>query len=132
MLTHMLDTAISIYTIKHRPEKVRRAFNEHLGQLCISAVTLAELTYGAEKSTNPEQNLRVIASFAARLEVLPFDEDAANSAGRIRAHLAIEGATIGAFDELIAGHAICRGLTLVTNNQKHFMRVPELKRENWA
>ncbi len=55
MIKFMLDTNICIFTIKNKPQIVREAFNLHHGQLCISAVTLMELIYGAEKSSAPEK-----------------------------------------------------------------------------
>ncbi|MGE7959046.1 type II toxin-antitoxin system tRNA(fMet)-specific endonuclease VapC [Pseudomonas sp. NPDC089530] len=132
MLKYMLDTNICIFTIKNKPETVRQAFNRQHGRLCISAVTLMELMYGAEKSAAPERNLHVIEGFVARLEVLAYDEDAAIHSGQLRAELAIAGAPIGPYDQLIAGHARSRGLVLVTNNLREFERVPGLRVEDWA
>ena len=88
MLKYMLDTNIVIYTMKNRPERVRDAFKKHEGQMCISSITLGELVYGAEKSTEPEQNLADIESMISRLEVKPFDSQAAIHFGQIRAALA--------------------------------------------
>ena len=67
MIKYLLDTNIVIYTIKNKPEQVRERFNAHDGQMAISSITLMELLYGAEKSTNPERNLKVVESFASRL-----------------------------------------------------------------
>ena len=77
MLKYMLDTNICIFTIKNKPQSVRDAFSRHHEQMCISAITMMELIYGAEKSAAPEQNLAVIEAFAARLEVLDYDNHAA-------------------------------------------------------
>lgn len=74
MLKYMLDTNICIFTVKNRPQQVRDAFNRHHGQLCMSSISLMELIYGAEKSAMPERNLSVIEGFAARLEILHYDE----------------------------------------------------------
>ena len=132
MLKFMLDTNIVVYTIKNRPAKVRDAFKRHSGQMAISAVTLGELVYGAEKSAQPERNLTDIEGFAARLEVLPFDSLAATHFGQLRAELAKIGTPIGPYDQMIAGHARSLGLILVTNNIKEFARVPGLRIDNWA
>jgi len=132
MIKFMLDTNICIFTIKNKPQIVREAFNLHDGQLCISAVTLMELIYGAEKSAAPEKNLAVVESFAARLEVLPFDNDAAAHTGMIRSELARAGTPIGPYDYMIAGHARSRGLIVVTNNLREFERVPGLRVEDWV
>jgi len=132
MLKYMLDTNIVIYTMKNRPERVRGAFKKHEGQMCISSITLGELVYGAEKSTEPERNLADIERMIARLEVKPFDPQAAIHFGQIRAALAKIGKPIGPYDAMIAGHARALGLVLVTNNEDEFQRVPGLMRENWA
>jgi len=132
MLKYMLDTNIVIYTIKNKPDKVRRAFLKHDGQMSISSITLMELIYGAEKSAKPEENLRVIEGFTARLEVLDYDDAAAIHTGQLRAYLAKQGQPIGPYDQMIAGHARALGLVLVTNNLKEFSRVSGLRLENWA
>ncbi|WP_283182550.1 type II toxin-antitoxin system tRNA(fMet)-specific endonuclease VapC [Pseudomonas svalbardensis] len=132
MIKYMLDTNICIFTIKNKPQIVREAFNRHNGQLCISAVTLMELFYGAEKSAAPEKNLAVIEGFVARLEVLPFDNEAAAHTGMIRSELAKDGTPIGPYDHMIAGHARSRGFIVVTNNLREFDRVPGLRVEDWV
>lgn len=132
MLKYMLDTDIAIYTIKNRPAAVREAFKAHDGQMCISTVTLMELIYGAEASAAVDRNLRVVEGFAARLELLPFDREAAAHTGQLRAELRRSGRPIGPYDEMIAGHARARGLIVVTNNSKQFEHVPGLRLENWA
>jgi len=132
VLKYLLDTNIVIYTVKNRPEKVREAFNRHADQLCVSTVTLGELIYGAEKSQHPERNLAEVESFAARLQVLPFDSGAAIHFGQIRAELALSGCPIAPYDVMIARHARSRGLVLVSNNVRELQRVPGLRSENWA
>lgn len=132
MLKYMLDTNICIFTIKNKPQQVRDAFSRNHGQLCISSVSLMELIYGAEKSASPERNLAVVEGFAARLEVLSYDEMAATHTGQLRAELARNGTPIGPYDQLIAGHARSRGLIIVTNNRREFDRVPGLRIEDWA
>ncbi|MBA1192495.1 tRNA(fMet)-specific endonuclease VapC [Pseudomonas entomophila] len=132
MLKFMLDTNICIFTIKNRPPFVRETFKRHHGQLCISTVTLMELIYGAEKSSDPERNLADVEGFAARLEVLDYDQAAAAHSGQIRAELARVGRPIGPFDTMIAGHARSRGLTVITNNRREFDRVVGLRVEDWV
>lgn len=132
MLKFMLDTDTCIYTIKNKPDAVRRAFNEHDGHMCVSAITQMELVYGSEKSSNPSRNLREVEGFLARLDILDFDSNAAMHAGEIRAVLARQGMPIGPYDQMIAGHARSRGLVVVTNNQREFSRVPGIRLENWT
>jgi tRNA(fMet)-specific endonuclease VapC len=132
MLKYLLDTNILIYTIKNKPAQVKQFFEQHYGQICISSVSLAELIYRAEKSSAVERNLRDIEGLVARIEVLPFDEDAATHAGQIRAELAKQGQLIGPYDQMIAGHVRATGLILVTNNVREFERVSGIRVENWV
>lgn len=132
MLKYMLDTNIVIYTVKNRPAQVRESFKRHQGQMCISTVTLGELIYGAERSAQPERNLTDIEGLAARLDVSPFDADAAINFGQLRAELYAAGNPIGPYDMMIAGHTRSLGLILVTNNAREFDRVPGLRIENWV
>lgn len=132
MIKYMLDTNILIYTIRNRPTKVRQAFKKHSAFLAMSTVTLGELIYGAEKSTQSARNLADIEALAARLDVVPFDSEAAIHFGQVRAELANSGKLIGPYDLMIAGHARSRGLILVTNNLREFNRVSGLRVENWV
>jgi len=132
MIKFMLDTNIVIYTIKNKPTKVRETFKKHADQMCISSVTLMELIYGAERSSRPEENLKTIEGLAARLDVLPYEDEAAAHTGQIRSDLAKVGKPIGPYDNMIAGHARSRGLILVTNNENEFKRVSGLRSINWA
>jgi tRNA(fMet)-specific endonuclease VapC len=131
MLKYMLDTNIVIYTMKNRPQTVKRHFQKNHGRMAISTVTLGELVFGAEHSQQVERNLADIESMVARLDVLHFDESAAYHFGQIRASLYGMGKPIGPYDMMIAGHARSRGLKLVTNNMQEFERVEGLQLENW-
>jgi len=132
MLHYLLDTNIVIYVIKRRPLEVLGIFNQHAGRMAISAITLAELLHGAEKSSQISSNLNVVEDFCSRLEVLPYGAKAAWHYGSIRAALEKTGQPIGVNDLHIAAHARSEGLTLVTNNLKEFERVPALQVENWV
>jgi tRNA(fMet)-specific endonuclease VapC len=132
MLKYLLDTNMVIYTMKNRPQQVKRHFEQHDGRMSISAVTLGELVFGAEHSQQVEQNLADIEAMAARLDVLPFDNKAAYHFGQIRAALYRTGQPIGPYDMMIAGQARAMGLILVTNNVKEFERVPGLLLEDWS
>ncbi len=127
----MLDTNICIYVIKRKPLEAMEAFNLHVGQLCISSITLAELLHGASKSAKPEHNLRVVEDFVSRLDVLDYGNKAAAHYGDVRADLERKGTPIGVNDLHIAGHARSEALIVVTNNEKEFVRVEGLRVENW-
>lgn len=129
----MLDTNICIYLIKKKPPGVLKKLAEHkISEVGISAITVAELEYGVEKSAQTDKNRDALAEFLAPFEIMPFDERASLEYGRIRAHLERKGTLIGSMDMLIAAHAQSLGVTLVTNNAKEFKRVPHLQVENWV
>ena len=131
MLRYLLDTNICIYVIKRRPELVLDRFNENAAHLAISSITLAELLYGAEKSSQPQRTLAVVEDFCSRLDVLDYGAKAAQHYGQIRASLEQRGTPIGVNDLHIAAHARSEGLTLVSNNLREFERVDGLLYENW-
>jgi tRNA(fMet)-specific endonuclease VapC len=131
MLRYMLDTNLCIRVLRDRPAGLRPRFNAEADSLCISTIVLTELLHGAEKSARPDHNRREVERFAARLETLPFDANAAAHAADIRATLERKGLPIGGYDLLIAGHARSRGLIVVTGNLGEFTRVPALRCEDW-
>ena len=110
----------------------RDARNNRPEDICISAITLAELEYGVYNSLRPEQNQLALMTFLSSIAVVPFDADAAREYGLIRADLKKKGTLIGANGLLIAAHARALGVTLVTNNTREFERVEGLMVENWA
>lgn len=132
-MRYLLDTSICIYLIKEQPHEVLEAFTAHsVGDIGISSITLAELSYGVRKSKYTDRNHAALEQFAAPLEIALFDADAAAAYGRVRAYLERKGTPIGSLDTLIAGHALSLGVVLVTNNVREFSRVPGLHIENWT
>ena len=131
MLRYMLDTNLCIRLLRDRPAGLRPRFNAEADGLCISTIVLMELLYGAEKSDRPEHHRLEVQRLANRLQVLPFDSDAAGHAGEIRKALERKGRSIGAYDLLIAGHARSRGLIVITGNLAEFSRVEGLRAEDW-
>ncbi len=130
MIKYMLDTDMCIFTIKRKPPHVKRLFNSHSGELCISTVTLGELVFGTENSKQQQYNRQNLEGFVRRLKVVDYDAAAAHHFGQLRKEL--QGQPIGAYDFMIAAHARSLGLTLVTNNTREFKRVDGLRIENWA
>ena len=98
--------------------------------VCLSAISLSELRFGAEKRRSKRLH-RLIDSFVTAVDVVPFDAVAAALFGRLCADLEGTGTPIGVLDTLIAAHAMSLNLTLVSNNVKHFTRVKGLKTVNW-
>lgn len=133
MISYMLDTDICSYVIRERPLKVFEHFERlEMGQLHISVVTYAELIYGVEHSSSKKINSPIVNDFVRHLSVIAWDKAAAEHYGNIRAFLRVEGTLIGSMDMMIAAHARSQKMILVTNNDKHFKRVPRLKVENWT
>ena len=129
----MLDTNICIYIIKQKPPNViERFYQTEISEISISSITLSELLYGVSKSSKPEQNQIALTQFIAPLDILSYDDEAAQYYGELRVHLEKQGRPIGSLDMLIAAHALSAKCVLVTNNEKEFTRVPKLKIENWV
>ena len=132
-MKYMLDTNICIYAMKRKPNIVFKRMTENVSAgLCISAITLAELEHGINKSVNKKKNRQTLNNFLEVIEILPFDMSAATEYGKICAYLQSQGTPIGPLDMLIAAHALAESLTIVTNNVKEFERVPGLIIENWS
>jgi tRNA(fMet)-specific endonuclease VapC len=132
-LKRLLDTNVCIHIIRRRPPEVLSNFERfEVGEVGVSSVTVAELSYGAEKSARPEQNREALSQFLLPLEVVAFGAEAAAAYGRVRAALERAGTPIGPLDTLIAAHAVSLGTTLVTNNVREFERVPNLDVEDWT
>ena len=132
LIDFLLDTDTCIYLIKRKPPQViSRLRKLPLSTVGISSITLSELEYGVMKSSRPEQNKLALIQFAAPLEILPYDDLAAQQYGVIRSFLEKQGTPIGSLDTLIAAHALALDCTVVTNNQREFTRVPGLKTANW-
>ena len=132
-MKYMLDTNICIYIIKRKPQTATERFLQtEISQIGISTITLSELLFGVSKSSKPDQNKIALAQFVAPLEIMAYDDLAAQYYGDLRAYLERQGKPIGSLDMLIAAHALSITTTLVTNNEKEFVRIPDLKIENWV
>lgn len=129
---YLLDTNICIFVIKGHGPGLSERFAREEAHLCMSSVTLAELSYGAEKSAATDRNRQALAAFAARLAVVDFDAGAAAAYGTVRAALERAGTPIGPYDTMIAAHALSRNLSVVTNNRREFDRVRGLRVEDWS
>lgn len=127
----MLDTDTVSWALRGRGAVAARVLEHRPSQLCVSSITLAELRFGADAKASRRLH-GLIDTFVATVVVMPFDEAAAGRFGPVAAALAKRGEPIGTFDTLIAAHALSLGLTLVTNNTKHFQRVVGLKTANWV
>lgn len=133
-MLRMLDTDISSYLLKGRSPAIEaRLYAIPPHDVCISVMTRAELQFGLKRLPSDHRLHLAVREFLKLVRVLPWDSDAADLYAELRHRLERSGQPIGDFDMMIAAHALATGATLVTNNQRHFQRLPApLLLENWA
>jgi tRNA(fMet)-specific endonuclease VapC len=135
MSLYLLDTNICIFLLnqgKGFERIVRHLDGLDRGQVGVSAITVAELEFGAAASQRQGDNLARLERFILEFEVWPFDRPAARRYGPLRADLKARGLPIGPLDCLIAAHALASDAFLVTNNTREFARVPGLRIADWS
>lgn len=110
---------------------IKKLTNCQLGDVAVSSITVAELRFGAAKSQSVERNNSALDEFLTPLEIINFNNRAANVYGCVRAGLEKIGKPIGPLDMLIAAQAMAEQLVLITNNSGEFSRVKGLAIENW-
>jgi len=131
-MTYLWDTDTCIYFLNGNTIVAQRAVTCGLSEICITAVTVAELLFGAYNSRHVAANVTQIGKLQNAITVLDtITTTVADHFGRNKALLRRSGHPIGDLDLLIAGFALAHDLTLVTNNVEHFRRIPGLKLENW-
>jgi tRNA(fMet)-specific endonuclease VapC len=129
---YLLDTNACIRVLNNSsPRLVARLQAEDPSEIGLSAVTKAELLYGARRSARTAANLRLLERFFAPYVSLPFDDHAAEFAAAIRAELSERGQPIGPYDLQIAAIARTHDLVLITHNTREFSRVIGLRIEDW-
>ena len=128
----LLDTDTCIYAIKQDASVLRRLLSESRADIAVSVITEGELRTGAAKSSKADKTRRRVENFLRPLGILEFTSEDAASYAQIRSRLERAGTPIGPLDTLIAAQAVLRKLTLVTNNQREFSRIPGLRVKNWS
>jgi tRNA(fMet)-specific endonuclease VapC len=132
-MRYLLDTNICIYIAKRKPAAVLSRFQRlRPGDVGMSVITYLELVYGAHKSQRIQQNLARLEELESLIPAQPLTPSVAGHYGRLRAALEAKGRPLGAYDLLIAAHALSLDLTLVTNNSREFGRVEGLRVDNWV
>ena len=130
---YLLDTNICIYLMKGKyPALQEKILSLRPDDICISAITVYELEYGAAKSrwgSSTRQKMRI---FLAPFNIIPFEDKDSEAAGTIRAYLERHGRPVGAYDILIAAQGLSRDLTVITHNTQEFERIPGLKIQDWT
>ena len=126
----MLDTDTVSFVLRGEGNAGANLTAHAPSAVCLSAISLSEVWFGAEKRHSKRLH-RLVETFLTAVDVVPFDAVAAALFGRLAADLEGTGSPIGVLDTLIAAHAMSLNLTLVSNNSKHFTRVKGLKTVNW-
>lgn len=131
-----VDSNVCIAILRNKAPMVARRLADEFAAgrtVALPSIVLFELRYGIERSPRPDHNRRQLeALLKAPFRHLPFEEEDAVIAARIRADLAAAGTPIGAYDMLIAAQALRTGSTLVTNNTGEFRRVQGLTLADWT
>ncbi len=130
---YCVETDVLSATIRRDPplHLIRRLARIPPTDQCTTAITLGGLVYGVQKRGGPQLAERVRGMIASAGPVLPFDENAAERYGQLRAELERTGQRIAEPDLRIAAIVLAREATLVTGNVRHFAGIPELDVENW-
>lgn len=132
----MLDTNICSFIMREQPEAVLMRLEQAVlrrDRIVVSAITYAEMRFGATGKKASPRHAQLVEAFCARLDaILPWDRNAVDATTEIKATLTAAGTPIGPNDTAIAGHAIATSAILVTNNVKEFERVPGLTFEDWC
>lgn len=131
-MKYLLDTCIISDFVKGREPVVERLLGLAPRDVAISTITRMEVEYGLQLNPGRARKLRKpLHAMFSSVELLPFSDDDALAAARVRARLKAQGAPIGPYDLLLAGTAVARALTFVTANYREFSRVQGLKVERW-
>lgn len=134
--TYMLDTNICSYIMREQPEAVLKRLEQAVlrrHRIVVSAITYAEMRFGAIGKRASPRHVQLVDAFCTRLDaILAWDRAAVDATTEVKATLAAAGAPIGPNDTAIAGHAIAAGAILVTNNTREFERVAGLTLEDWV
>ncbi|WP_445230705.1 type II toxin-antitoxin system VapC family toxin [Duganella rhizosphaerae] len=127
----MLDTNTVSHLVKDHPVVAGRLLNVPMALLCISAITKGELMFGLARRPEATRLRTVMQEFLRRVDVLPWDGDAAELYGTVREQMTANGNVLAPLDLLIATHALIKDAVLVTSDHA-FAKVPKLRVEDWT
>ena len=131
-MRYLLDTNTCIRYINGRAPRIRdKLHSKSYSDIVVSSITKGEMYYGSLRSDFPIRSRAKQDDFLRNFDSLPFDDDAAEEYGSIRAYLANRGTPIGRHDMLLAAIARANGLIVVTHNTREFIRIPGLNVEDW-
>jgi len=130
-MKYLLDTNICIHLFRGKFNLIEKFQEINLDDCAISEITLAELIFGAENSTNPKKNHKIIDNFSEQVKILPIFNSIPTYA-KEKVRLRKKGIMISDFDLLIGSSAIANELIMITENVKEFERISNIKIENWV
>ncbi len=130
MKCYLLDTNIVSHIVKNEPKVIQKLFSLPVSSIYISVITYAEIQYGLHKRSGAKALKVAITELIKRVDIIDWDQKAADAYGKVRADLEIHGKTIDSLDLLIASQAIANKMTLVSDD-KVFINIKSLKLENW-
>ena len=130
-MQYLLDTNICVFILRQKYGVGERMLQAGVSNCFISELTYAELLYGAECSDNPEKNKTLIGRFLSRIRVIPI-KDAIPLFAKEKARLRKDGSLVEDFDLLIGTTAVKEGLTMVTENTRHFQNIDGIQLDNWV
>lgn len=131
-MIYLPDTNACITLLRQRDQRlIERWQSVRMTDIVLCAITVYELRYGAQRSSNPYSEHSKLDLFFSPFTSLPFDDHCAKRCAELRAELEANGKVIGPHDLQIAAIALQHGLTLVTHNSREFSRIIGLKLEDW-
>jgi tRNA(fMet)-specific endonuclease VapC len=128
---YILDTNTLIYFFKGIGSVSKQILATPPKEIGIPSIVLFELEVGISKSSLPQKRKKQLKDFTSIIQVMPFGQEEAGYAARIRVELERKGTPIGPYDLLIAAIALSRKGILITHNTREFARIPGLKIEDW-
>ena len=130
-MIYMLDTDTVSFLVKRNPAVIRNLIKHEDDEICISAISYAELCFGLEKKGS-EKLFKEVSAITGKLSIISFDDSQSELYGKIRLQLEKSGTPLGDMDMLIAAAALSAGAILVSHNIKHFSKIRGMKVEDWG
>ena len=127
----MLDTDTVSLLIRKNPAVIKNLVKHENDEICISAISYAELSFGLEKKGS-EKLFNEVNTILGKLSIIDFNGSQSEQYGRIRLRLEKSGTPLGDMDMLIAAAALYAGAILVSHNIKHFSKIEGIKIEDWS
>ena len=130
-MIYLLDTDTVSHIVRNHSKVIKNLIKHEDDEICISAITNAELFYGLEKKGS-DRLFNEVRSIIGKCSIIDFDKSQSELYGKIRAKLEKAGSPLGDMDMLIAAAALSTGAILVSHNKKHFSKIKGLKVEDWC